>query len=221
MKRLVAAGLLLLLFGCGRDMEVSSHVNDVHGIGSGDEVLLQGERIGRIAAVVEEGDGYRLTLDLDPEQAPRVQANAAVHVVATGPAAVTLINPPVPAAPVQAGARLEGISSDVELAVWQADGAVDAAADAVGRLGAAVEAYFESDDWADARDRVAASLESLQSGSERALEDVAQDVDRMAAAVQEESARLAAEGHADFAAILRRVVARIEALLPPESESVE
>jgi hypothetical protein len=225
---------LLALSACSRDLAISTVLEESGGLRAGDKVYLEAREVGSVASVAqsEGAPGVVVSIGLYPEHAELVQSNAVAYVPLQSPPSVTLVNPLVPAAPVAAGAHLKGLSP-LQAALWQVGETATAASAFLDGFARDVDRYFESERWAEtqvqidsaiaelaeesteAAERIVGELEALFEATREEAAAGAQALEDETAAVEAEIRRLQAEGHAELAASLRRLLAQLEALAPP------
>jgi hypothetical protein len=233
--RLFLLSSVIVLSACAREVPISTVLEDSGGLRPGDRVYLDSREVGSVSAVVvtEETPGFTVEFGLYPEHAELVQANAIAYVPLRSPPMIVLENPAEKADAVAAGAHLKGLSP-MEAAMWQANDAANSASEFMAAFAEKIESYFESEDWQETRAEIDAGMDELASESRTAADRIADAfrelVDTLneaaargsatredeVAAIEQDIAKLKADGHEDLATSLERLLERIESMTPPE-----
>ncbi|MEM1436847.1 MAG: MlaD family protein [Pseudomonadota bacterium] len=236
--RSLLLAILLLQTACSRDLSVSTVLPASSSLRPGDKVYLADQEVGTVRAieVSEATSGIAVTIDIEAEQAQRVQSNAVAYTALEGQPALVLSNPSEPADPVAPGGRLRGLSP-LEAALWRGGDAAQIVAGIVDQFGRKVADYLKGEEWTQAQAEVEAEIAGLADDSRQAAETVLDTVgalfdtvgDRAAeganlladelASIRTEIERLEVEGHEQLATALRRLLERLEKIAQPEAQS--
>lgn len=193
---LVAMAAALLPVGCGLlggRTTFTVTFDEAQGLAVGNRVVVSGVDVGKVSAIELTGDDVRVTLDVDPREAHRINADAAAMVVRESPLdlrgsqRVEIYNGGEDAERARPGQSLHALDTNWEYLAWRTE-----------KFGVGAEGTYE--EWAKSMQE---TLEATQRRVEEYLDSeearaLRQDVEQLLASLAERSRAALAEASAEF-----------------------
>ena len=187
------AAALLLLSGCNLSgVEASSTLSNGNDIEAGTAIYFDDQIVGKVTAVSANADGAQLSLRFDAQAAKSISANSALlrNSMKEGAPLEIINRGSAETDPLQAGQKIQGLDSVLELGAWMVGDAIRIGGNTVSQYVEAFSEYLEGDEFQQDKAKVQQQINSAQVAAKEALKQVETDVNQAMreAARQEEIA---------------------------------